>query len=155
MLQGAEAVYIVPKLVKGGFIFGAEGGDGVLLHRTGQGWSTPRFYGMGSASFRSAGGCSRPNWFSSSTSKRALRGIEKVRSSWAPAPASPSSPCPAARKAPPPPMAAISWSGTSGTGAYAGLTFQRHGHQAGQGDERGPGHRQGGHGPAQELGQHL
>src|SRR5512146_1149307 len=24
MLQGAEAVYIVPKLVKGGFIFGAE-----------------------------------------------------------------------------------------------------------------------------------
>jgi lipid-binding SYLF domain-containing protein len=51
MLQGAEAIYIVPKLVKGGFIFGAEGGDGVLLHRTGHGWSTPRFYGMGSASF--------------------------------------------------------------------------------------------------------
>jgi lipid-binding SYLF domain-containing protein len=51
MMQGAEAVYIVPKLVKGGFIFGAEGGDGVLLHRTGHGWSVPRFYGMGSASF--------------------------------------------------------------------------------------------------------
>jgi lipid-binding SYLF domain-containing protein len=51
MLQNAEAIYIVPKLVKAGFIFGAEGGDGVLLHRTGRGWSTPRFYGMGSASF--------------------------------------------------------------------------------------------------------
>src|SRR5664279_2661568 len=51
MLQNARAVYIVPKLVKGGFIFGAEGGDGVLLHRTGRGWSTPRFYGMGSGSF--------------------------------------------------------------------------------------------------------
>src|SRR3569833_1331708 len=51
MLQGAVAVYIVPKLVKGGFIFGAEGGDGVLLKRTGKGWSEPRFYGMGSASF--------------------------------------------------------------------------------------------------------
>src|ERR1700744_6774466 len=51
MLQNARAVYIVPKLVKGGFIFGAEGGDGVLLHRTGHGWSTPKFYGMGSASF--------------------------------------------------------------------------------------------------------
>ena len=38
MLDGARAVYIVPKLVKGGFIFGAEGGDGVLLRRTGKGW---------------------------------------------------------------------------------------------------------------------
>ena len=51
MISGARAVYIVPKLVKGGFIFGAEGGDGVLLKRTGKGWSIPRFYGMGSASF--------------------------------------------------------------------------------------------------------
>ena len=34
MLQNAKAIYIVPKLVKGGFIFGAEGGDGVLLRRT-------------------------------------------------------------------------------------------------------------------------
>ena len=38
MLQGAEAIYIVPKLVKAGFIFGAEGGEGVLLHRTGRGF---------------------------------------------------------------------------------------------------------------------
>src|SRR5215467_13852020 len=29
MLQNARAVLIVPALVKGGFIFGAEGGDGV------------------------------------------------------------------------------------------------------------------------------
>ena len=42
MLDGARAVYIVPKLVKGGFIFGAEGGDGVLLRRTAHGWSTPQ-----------------------------------------------------------------------------------------------------------------
>src|ERR1700710_2720738 len=56
MLQDAKAVYIVPKLVKGGFIFGAEGGDGVLLLRTGHGWSEPRFYGMGSASLGLPGG---------------------------------------------------------------------------------------------------
>jgi lipid-binding SYLF domain-containing protein len=37
MLGGARAIYIVPKLVKGGFIFGAEGGDGVLLRRTAHG----------------------------------------------------------------------------------------------------------------------
>ncbi len=77
MLQNAEAVYIVPKLVKGGFIFGAEGGDGVLLHRTGHGWSTPRFYGMGSASFGLQIGLQQAKLVFIINSKRALRGIEK------------------------------------------------------------------------------
>jgi len=77
MLQDAEAVYIVPRLVKGGFIFGAEGGDGVLLHRTGKGWSQPRFYGMGSASFGLQAGLERAELVFIINSKRALRGIEK------------------------------------------------------------------------------
>jgi lipid-binding SYLF domain-containing protein len=77
MLQGAEAVYIVPRLVKGGFIFGAEGGDGVLLHRTGHGWGMPRFYGMGSGSFGLQAGLERAELVFIINSKRALRGIEK------------------------------------------------------------------------------
>jgi len=77
MLQGAEAVYIVPGLIKGGFIFGAEGGDGVLLHRTGRGWSTPRFYGMGSGSFGLQIGLEQAELVFIINSKRALRGIEK------------------------------------------------------------------------------
>ena len=77
MLQGAEAVYIVPRLVKGGFIFGAEGGEGVLLHRTGKGWSTPRFYDMGSASFGLQIGLEKAELVFIINSKRALRGIEK------------------------------------------------------------------------------
>src|SRR5665213_3804862 len=51
MMAGARAIYIVPKLIKGGFIFGAEGGEGVLVRRTGRGWGEPKFYDMGSASF--------------------------------------------------------------------------------------------------------
>ena len=77
MLQGAEAIYIVPKLIKGGFIFGAEGGDGVLLHRTGRGWSTPRFYGMGSASFGLQIGLEQAELVFIINSRRALAGIEK------------------------------------------------------------------------------
>jgi lipid-binding SYLF domain-containing protein len=77
MLQGAEAIYIVPRLVKGGFIFGAEGGEGVLLHRTGKGWSTPRFYDMGSASFGLQIGLEKAELVFIINSKRALRGIEK------------------------------------------------------------------------------
>lgn len=77
MLENAKAVYIVPKLVKGGFIFGAEGGDGVLLKRQGQSWSAPKFYTMGSASFGLQIGLERAQLVFIINSQRALSGIEK------------------------------------------------------------------------------
>jgi SH3 domain-containing YSC84-like protein 1 len=77
MIDGARAVYIVPKLVKGGFIFGAEGGDGVLLVRHGNSWSTPKFYGMGSASFGLQVGLEQAELVFIINSEQALRGIEK------------------------------------------------------------------------------
>ncbi len=76
MLRDARAVYIVPKLIKGGFIFGAEGGSGVLLHRTANGWSTPRFYDMGSASFGFQIGLEQAELVFIINSERALKGIE-------------------------------------------------------------------------------
>jgi len=76
MLQNARAVYIVPKLVKAGLIFGAEGGSGVLLHRTGRGWSSPRFYDMGSASFGLQIGLEQAELVFIINSDRALKGIE-------------------------------------------------------------------------------
>src|SRR5260370_7452414 len=42
---------VVPQLVKGGFFFGGEGGNGILLARHGDSWSKPLFYVLGSASF--------------------------------------------------------------------------------------------------------
>jgi SH3 domain-containing YSC84-like protein 1 len=44
-------VLLVPKLLKGGFIVGGEGGDGVLLVHGHGGWSGPAFYALGAASF--------------------------------------------------------------------------------------------------------
>ena len=76
MMDGARAIYIVPKLVKGGFIFGAEGGEGVLLHRTGHGWSAPSFYDMGSASFGLQAGLEQAELVFIINSDRALAGIE-------------------------------------------------------------------------------
>jgi SH3 domain-containing YSC84-like protein 1 len=75
MISTARAVYIVPKLVKGGFIFGAEGGDGVLLVRHGHSWGTPRFYGMGSASFGLQAGLEQAELVFIINSRRALDGI--------------------------------------------------------------------------------
>jgi SH3 domain-containing YSC84-like protein 1 len=51
MMRQAKAVLIVPSLVKGGFIFGAEGGNGVLMQRNANDWSAPAFYTLASASF--------------------------------------------------------------------------------------------------------
>jgi lipid-binding SYLF domain-containing protein len=52
LLGRAKAIMVVPQLVKGGFIFGAEGGNGVMLARTPDGrWSNPAFFGIGAGSF--------------------------------------------------------------------------------------------------------
>jgi len=52
-VQDAKALMIVPVLLKGGFIFGGSGGNGVLLGRdtaTGE-WSDPAFNFIGSVTF--------------------------------------------------------------------------------------------------------
>jgi lipid-binding SYLF domain-containing protein len=51
LIRQAKAVFIVPKLIKGGFFVGGEGGDGVLMARSHGGWSNPGFYVIGAASF--------------------------------------------------------------------------------------------------------
>ncbi len=52
LLRTARAVLIVPNLVKAGFFLGGEGGDGVMLARSGHGtWTDPAFYTLASASF--------------------------------------------------------------------------------------------------------
>jgi lipid-binding SYLF domain-containing protein len=76
-IRHARAILIVPGLVKGGFIFGAEGGDGVLLARTRHGWSDPAFYSLGSASFGLQIGLEQAQLVMFIMSDRALRGIEE------------------------------------------------------------------------------
>jgi SH3 domain-containing YSC84-like protein 1 len=52
LVHRSRAVLIVPNLVKAGFIFGAQGGQGVLLiHNRNGSWSYPAFYNLGAASF--------------------------------------------------------------------------------------------------------
>jgi lipid-binding SYLF domain-containing protein len=52
LVHRARAIMIVPRLYKGGFFVGGEGGNGVLMtQKSGGGWSDPAFYAIGSASF--------------------------------------------------------------------------------------------------------
>lgn len=51
LLRTARAVLIAPRIFKGAFFFGGEGGSAVLMVRGAHGWSDPAFYTIGSASF--------------------------------------------------------------------------------------------------------
>ncbi len=52
LLRHARAAMICPQVFRAGFLFGGQGGDCVLVARDGAGsWSSPAFYGLGSASF--------------------------------------------------------------------------------------------------------
>jgi SH3 domain-containing YSC84-like protein 1 len=44
VLDHAKCVAVVPHMVKGGFVLGAEGGKGVATCRTASGWSAPAFF---------------------------------------------------------------------------------------------------------------
>jgi SH3 domain-containing YSC84-like protein 1 len=46
VLEHARCVAVVPHLLKGGFIFGAENGRGVATCRTATGWSAPAFFAI-------------------------------------------------------------------------------------------------------------
>lgn len=59
-LRHAKAVLIVPRLIKGGFIVGGEGGEGVLmLQARDHTWSNPAFYEIASASLGLQAGLER------------------------------------------------------------------------------------------------
>ena len=46
VLEHAKCIAVVPHMVKGGFVFGAENGRGVATCRTAQGWSAPAFFAI-------------------------------------------------------------------------------------------------------------
>ncbi len=44
VLEHAKCIAVVPHMLKGGFVFGAENGRGVTTCRTANGWSAPAFF---------------------------------------------------------------------------------------------------------------
>ena len=51
VLEHAKCIAVVPHMVKGGFVLGAEGGKGVATCRTEHGWSAPAFFTVEGGSF--------------------------------------------------------------------------------------------------------
>ncbi|MBL6938681.1 MAG: lipid-binding SYLF domain-containing protein [Alphaproteobacteria bacterium] len=123
MIHSARAVLIVPRLVKGGFIFGAEGGAGVLLRRSGRNWSSPAFYNLASASFGLQIGLQEAELVFIIMTDRALRGIEQGESKLGAGAGLTVVTLSAAAEGATTVRGGdiVVWS--SGTGAYGGLTF--------------------------------
>jgi len=46
VLEHAKCIAVVPHMIKGGFVFGAENGRGVATCRTDNGWSAPAFFAI-------------------------------------------------------------------------------------------------------------
>jgi lipid-binding SYLF domain-containing protein len=46
ILDHAKCIAVVPHMLKGGFVFGAENGRGVATCRTAEGWSAPAFFAI-------------------------------------------------------------------------------------------------------------
>ena len=46
VFEHAKCIAVVPHMLKGGFVFGAENGRGVATCRTAQGWSAPAFFAI-------------------------------------------------------------------------------------------------------------
>jgi lipid-binding SYLF domain-containing protein len=51
VLDNAKCIAVVPHMVKGGFIFGGQGGGGVATCRTATGWSAPAFFTIAGGSW--------------------------------------------------------------------------------------------------------
>jgi SH3 domain-containing YSC84-like protein 1 len=56
IMKKAKCVAVIPHLVKGGFVFGAEHGKGVATCRTARGWSAPAFIRIGGGSWGTQAG---------------------------------------------------------------------------------------------------
>src|ERR1035438_4455481 len=46
VLEHSKCIAVVPHMLKGGFVFGAENGRGVTTCRTAKGWSAPAFFAI-------------------------------------------------------------------------------------------------------------
>lgn len=123
-LHQARAVLIVPRLLKGGFFIGGEGGEGVLMVQAHDGtWSNPAFFGIGGASFGLQAGGEQSELILLVMTQKGLDGLLddhfKIGAQGGIAVATLGSGVEAAISGPTPPDIIV-WS--SSTGLYGGLT---------------------------------
>ncbi|MEZ5428137.1 MAG: lipid-binding SYLF domain-containing protein [Pyrinomonadaceae bacterium] len=75
IMEKAEAVIVFPGVLKGAFIFGGQGGKGVVVRRLKDGWSAPAFLKMGGGSFGAQIGGEKIDYVMIVRNESGLKGI--------------------------------------------------------------------------------
>ena len=78
-LSKCRAVLIFPEVYEGGFIFGAKGGNGILLIKRGEEFTGPFFYSLGGLSFGLQAGAKSGRVVMTVMTHRGLKSILKER----------------------------------------------------------------------------
>ena len=78
-LSKCRAVLIFPEVYEGGFIFGAKGGNGILLTKRGEEFTGPFFYSLGGLSFGLQAGAKSGRVVMTVMTHRGLKSILKER----------------------------------------------------------------------------
>src|SRR4026208_2333461 len=77
LIEKAEAVAVFPGVVKAAFIFGGNGGQGVISRRTPNGWSAPAFFNLGGGSFGAQIGAQKTDYVLLIMNEGGLKGLLK------------------------------------------------------------------------------
>ena len=75
LIEKAEAVAVFPGVVKAAFIFGGNGGQGVISRRTANGWSAPAFFNLSGGSFGAQIGAQKTDFVLLIMNDRGLKGL--------------------------------------------------------------------------------
>ncbi len=78
-LSKSRAILIFPKVYEGGFIFGAKGGNGILLIKKGENFTGPFFYSLGGLSIGLQAGAKSGRVVMTVMTHRGLKSILKER----------------------------------------------------------------------------
>jgi lipid-binding SYLF domain-containing protein len=77
LLDTAEAIAVFPGVLKGAFVFGARGGQGVISRRVKGGWSAPAFFNIGGGSFGPQIGAQKTDYILLIMNESGLNGLLK------------------------------------------------------------------------------
>ena len=86
VLDHAKCIAVVPHMLKGGFVFGAENGRGVATCRTADGWSAPAFFAIKGGSWGLQIGVEGIDLVMIIQNDRGMRSCCKASSNWVPMP---------------------------------------------------------------------
>ena len=75
LLNKAEAIVVFPGALKLGFIVGGQGGSGVVIRRTANGWSAPAFLNMGGGSIGPQIGGQKTDYILLIMNEKGLKGL--------------------------------------------------------------------------------